>query len=556
MRSGVILGSVLLLYGAVAQEAASPPIQLQGTLSVTAEAYTGSGAPPQQRFLPRYGTRVFFRPVVHLFGQVELPFELSFTAHTGLQTGFPLPFQQPFNQFGVSPQLTSWLRLHGGYFSLRLSEMSFGDVRILGGGLELSPGGFRFKSFYGITQHPRPLDTASNFPGVYRRWAWGGSIGFQTEGGVEVQLHYVRSVDDTSSIQLARVFRDSVRVDTLVTPAEDNAVVALSFRSPVGEAVALQGEVALSAYSSSIRFPEKELGLPRWIFPTRYSSNLDGAALLSATLTPSQAFGLTVSGRWIGPGFRTLGYPQLSGDVAELTLAPRLSLADNTVTLYGSAGLQRNNLRSNRLGTTWRFIGSTGIGWQLSRSVGLDAQFTNYGMRMQHDNDTLRVHNVYYSATLSPRWTFAALGGTNMLMLNYSFSETSDRNPITNPNTRQQSHAAMLSHTLQFPSTLGLTTLLSYSVTNSASVRTRLWMFGETASYGFVPGQLTGSVGVTFSAIHTLGWDTQWGLRLGLTYSLRQWGTLNWNAFFNYSERAGRDPFRELRTTLSYGLNF
>ncbi len=563
MGKTVGLCGALLICTVMAQEHSSAPVQLQGTLNVTAEAYTSSGESPLQRFLPRYGMRLFFRPIVRLFGQVEVPFDLSLAANTGMQVGAPLPFQQPFNQFGMSPQLTSWLRLHGGYFSLRLSELSFGDVRVLGGGLELSPGILRLKSFYGVTQHPRPLDTLSGFFGVYRRWAWGGTIGIETEGGTQVQLHYVRSIDDTASIRLTRIIRDTLRIDTLsilqadtiVTPAEDNAVVALSFRAPLAGILVLQGETALSAYSSSIRSPTKDFGIPDWLFRTRYSTNVDAAAMLSATLTPSQAFSLTLGGRWFGPGFRTLGYPQLQNDIAELTAAPRLSFANNTVTLHGSVGLQRNNLRSTRLGTTWRFIGSVGLGWQASQTFGLNVNYANYGMRMQHSNDTLRVDNIYHSASLAPRWTFSALGGTNVLTLNYSFSETSDRNPLTNPNTRQQSHAAVLSHALQLPSTLGFMTLLSYTVTRSPHVESRLWMLGETLSYGFIPGRLTGSAGLSLSTMHTVARDLQWGVRLGVTYSLREWGTLNWNAFLNRVERSGRSPFTEVRLLLGYGLN-
>ncbi|MCS7170612.1 MAG: hypothetical protein NZ949_08340, partial [Candidatus Kapabacteria bacterium] len=304
MVVGVLAWIGILVSIGSAQEQGYSPVQFRGTLSATAEAYTSSGEALAQRFMPRYGARLFFRPVLQLFGQVELPFELMLSSSTGMRTGSTFGFLQPFNQIGLSPRIASWLRVHAGYFSLRLSELSFGELRVLGGGMELFPGLFRLQGLYGVVQHPRSLDTASGFTGTYRRWAWGASVGFSTEGGTEILLHYVRLTDDTNSIRLVRILRDTVfgRIDSVVTPAQDNAVAALSFRLPLMTGVTMQGEIAISAYSSSLRAPEKESGLPHWLFVPRYSSNVDGAALVSATIVPSRVFSINLGGRWIGPG--------------------------------------------------------------------------------------------------------------------------------------------------------------------------------------------------------------------------------------------------------------
>ncbi len=561
----VLVGIGVPLW-AQAQEQPSAPVQLRGSLSATAEAYTSAGEAPTQRFLPRYGARLFVRPVLRLFERVEIPFELTLSTQSGLRTGYPVGFQQPFNQFGLSPQITSWLRLHGGYFSLSLSELSFGEPRILGGGLELSPGPFRFKAFYGVVQQPRALDTLSGFPGTYRRWAWGGSIGFATEGGAELLLHYARLIDDTTSIRLLRILQDTVRTpdtalavtDTIVTPAQDNAVAALSFRAPLGAILSVQGEVALSAYSSSIRAAEKDVGVPRWLFVPRYSSNLDGAARVAVAVNPSQAVSVTLGGRWIGPGFTTLGYPWLANDVGELTVAPSFTL--NTVSVRLSAGMQWNNLRNTRLGTTRRVIGSAGVSWQPSTAFGVDLQYTNYGTRMQHAEDTLRVQNVYQSISVSPRWQFPGLGGTNMVMASYTFSQTSDQNPVSRGATQQTTHSAVVNHSLLFSSGLAVTTTGNYTQT-TALVATRLWMLSETVSFPLIPRQLTGAFGLGWSQMRTSTeqatlQDTQWSARLSFTYQLQRWGTLTWNTFLNRSTRAGRRPFTELHSSLNYSLGF
>jgi hypothetical protein len=142
---------LLLTGGAVAlAQSPQPPVQLRGNASITAELYTNSGALPEQRYRPRYTVRAFANPQLVLFGTVTIPLELSWSSSIG---GIRSPFAgmlQPFNQFGLSPQLTPWLRLHGGYFSLQLSELTFGELRPLGGGIELSPGPLRLAALYGV----------------------------------------------------------------------------------------------------------------------------------------------------------------------------------------------------------------------------------------------------------------------------------------------------------------------------------------------------------------------------------------------------------------------
>lgn len=114
-------------------------VDVKASATLTSNFYSSSGIDPRQPGNMQYG---IVRASVMLWDMVELPFELYFT--TG-QTRF----QQPFNQFGVSPKISNWLTLHAGYFSTRFSDLTFGDLRLLGGGFELTPGNFRLKAVYG-----------------------------------------------------------------------------------------------------------------------------------------------------------------------------------------------------------------------------------------------------------------------------------------------------------------------------------------------------------------------------------------------------------------------
>jgi hypothetical protein len=127
-----------------------------------------------------------------LFDQIRLPFEIFITNDDR-------GYRQPFNQFGVSPRLWGWLTLHAGYFSSQLSELSFGDTRLLGGGVELTPGNFRFSLLYGRSQHAVNADTANDVRGLYQRTLLAAKLGYGAENSAYVHLQFLRAWDDSTS---------------------------------------------------------------------------------------------------------------------------------------------------------------------------------------------------------------------------------------------------------------------------------------------------------------------------------------------------------------------
>ena len=52
-------------------------------------------------------------------------------------------FSQPFNEFGIAPTY-KWVKAYIGYQNVNWSKFSMAGHQLLGGGLELTPGKFRF----------------------------------------------------------------------------------------------------------------------------------------------------------------------------------------------------------------------------------------------------------------------------------------------------------------------------------------------------------------------------------------------------------------------------
>src|SRR5690606_30555610 len=79
-------------------------------------------------------------PVVSIYG-ISFPFSMTVSEQERR-------YAQPFNRYGVSPRY-KWLTLHAGYRNVRFSDFTLAGVNMLGGGVEINPGIFRFGAMAG-----------------------------------------------------------------------------------------------------------------------------------------------------------------------------------------------------------------------------------------------------------------------------------------------------------------------------------------------------------------------------------------------------------------------
>jgi len=330
---------------------ASLPIRLSGNLNLTAEGYGVSGTNPRY---PSSIARAILQANVTLFDQIQLPFQLFLSTQQ-------LALQQPFNQFGVSPRFFDGkLTLHAGYFATQYSEFTFGDARILGGGVETDLGNFRVAMLYGEARTALQADTSQNFFGQYRRQTFAAKIGAGEMSGFHIAFNILYAVDDSNSI----------RALPNTPPPSENLAASFAFGFPITERIDVSGEIGASLFSNDLRSPKVEdINLP--VFTLRFSSQLDGAAVLTINTRPLDDLAIGLNGRWIGPGYVSLGYVQLQNDLFDLTLSPSLKLLSGNLLLRGSFGLRFNNLRENRLAPSSRTIANLSATAQLSQTYTL-----------------------------------------------------------------------------------------------------------------------------------------------------------------------------------------
>ena len=362
VRMGITQVSALLGAAALLSEAGVfadvKPVSLTGAFNATGGLYAANGVANRQD--PAY-YRLALSPTLSIFDQVSLPFELYLSSTGG-------GYRQPFDQFGVNPNIGKWLTLHGGYFSTQLTDLSFGDTRLLGGGIDLHPSIFRLVLLYGRSQKAQQADTIVGLHGVYDRWVAAGMVSVGQANGNFIGLAVLRAADDSASLRGKNnpVAPDSTLIRYYNGPKE-NLVGSLSWGlSIVKNVLSWRGEIAGSAFTNDATDSVTHRDVvPSWIYgiyTPRFSSQYDLAGKTSIMWVPVKQFQIGLNGKWVGPGYMTLGYTGMPNDMFDVTLTPALRLFQSKYQIRSSIGVRFNNLYGSRIATTDRTIVSiTGV---------------------------------------------------------------------------------------------------------------------------------------------------------------------------------------------------
>ncbi len=529
----------LLYLSAYTQTNKKNITKFNGSVSIADNFYSANGIEARQPGNMLIG---IVRANLTLFKQIQLPFELYYTTQ---QT----TFQQPFNQFGVSPKINSWLTLHGGYFSTRFSDLSFGDLRMLGGGVELSPGNFRFKAIYGRTRKAIEPNKVSYSPEVYEQNAYGMSIGYGDESKNFFNINMFHAIDDSNSI----------KTDTMMVAPNENLVTTLGFGMQLGNAASVKGEVGVSAYTHDTKAEQVDnVKIPEYVFTPNISSAADAAAKLSFNIKPSRYWSIRLLSRWIGPGYKTLGYALMPKDLMEFSLAPTVRLLSNKLSIRVKAGVRYNNLHEQRISSTNRFTGLFSANYQINKLFGISMNFNKNQIESSHKNDTLRISNIFNSVSVSPRWSFNGLGGSNNVILSYSYQDVADKNIYTSEISNNNTNSVYALHSLAFPTSWSLSTSVLYNNTKLANLSSQIFRISEGISRQFFNKLLNISANMGINFIKTTNKSNQFVFGLNASYSLKKYGNIRFNISNNNYKGPGDviKDYNELYGSILYNIYF
>lgn len=405
-----------LMGGARAQDLATikdqRPYDHSGSLNLQGGPYiyTGDGSPRNQPwFWNAHG-----QYTARLFGW-DIPFSFNIGSQERRYT-------QPFNRYGMSPHY-KWVKLHLGYRSMRFNPYTMSGLQFFGGGVELEPKGFRFGAFYGRFNKPVAQDTLASITPVpaYERTGYGVKVGAGSARNF-LDLMLVKVEDDVMSIPQV--------VGTRIAPME-NLALGVSGRVSFGKRIFFTFDAGGTALTpdrlAPVQVIEEVPAFANDLMRTRFGTKALFAANAGITYTDRYVT-LKVAGRQIDPGYRSLAAVFMQTDVRAITIEPSLRLWNSKVRVGGTAGLQYDNVRGQRMNTSVRTIGSARLSWNPSRSYGVDVNYANYGIQQQAGlqvvNDTFRVALANRSYSLSQRlvransarvWTVTLVGGVQEL---------------------------------------------------------------------------------------------------------------------------------------------
>lgn len=330
-------------------------------------------------------------------------------------------FQQPFNQYGISPTY-KWITLDAGYRSKNFSSYTVGGHLFLGGGFDLDPTEtFKVSAFYGRLNKAVEEDTSTqnNLP-AYERM--GGGIKISAGGQKNnISLILFKASDRPGSLQLAPV-------KTIVTP-QDNFVSGLEYNFTLAKRLILKGEVASSAITSDARAEEIVSGsaynkVP-FLFRARISSSYYHAYKTSVQYAmKSMAFGL--AHERVDPGYRTLGAYYFNNDLETFSVTTGAVAFDKKAKIDLQAGIQRNNPDKDELNTMNRLSAAVTIGYQVSRRMMYNFSFSNFQTVMNFRSRFDQINQTSPFETLDTL-NFRQLSQNGSMNANFVLNENKDR---------------------------------------------------------------------------------------------------------------------------------
>jgi len=346
-------------------------------------------------------------PVLELYG-ISMPFSFYVSNQQ-------LGFQQPFNQFGISPTY-KWATAHLGYSSVRFSDYTLAGRRFLGAGAELNPGKWRLGFVYGRFQkaveqdsivQATPENYLSGVPnGAFARKGYAAKLGYGTDKNY-VDIIFLQAKDDTNSLERP------LSVETL--NPETNKAIGIKHRFSGESGLFWESDAAISFYTRDVNAEPIDTGdVPNFLyklFDPKLTSQLLYAATTRAGYEGKQVKA-SIRYRRISQDFKTMGAYYFQTDLEEYAVQLGTGLFQRRLQLRGNVGVQHNNLGDNRLHTTKRIIASFYAGAQLSNRLRTDVLYSNYGISQRPQQpglaDSIRIDQVLKSWQFSVNYQIPA----------------------------------------------------------------------------------------------------------------------------------------------------
>lgn len=344
-------------------------------------------------------------------------------------------FQQPFNQFGMSPYY-KWVKLHLGYRDVSFSKFTLAGHRALMAGVELNPGKFRFGFIYGRFRKAVQQDTTAVYDPEkyisdvpvpsYERTGYAVKVGIGTEKE-HVDLVMLRASDDPRSIREP--------VGTQLKP-EENLVLGLKGKLNLAKNLSWDFDMAASAFTRDMRSndlfePGGRMGnfVNKLFVPRTSTQGL--TALESGLALKLKRSRYKLVYRRVDPDFKSMGAYYFQTDVEQVTGTMMTTFLKNKVSTNLTLGWQHNNLKKLRSATARRIIGNLGVNYNSGKAFGMLVNYTNFGITQNPVRptfgDTALLQQVSQNLLVQPRLNYNVKNGSHTISYTFNYFALSDR---------------------------------------------------------------------------------------------------------------------------------
>ena len=431
----------------IAEMVKEKPVKFSGSLSAQAVAYTTSR---ERAARDPFVWTLSGSPTLSVYG-FQIPFSFTFSQRQR-------DFTQPFNQFGMSPYY-KWIKLYLGYRNVTYSRYTLAGHQFLGGGLEATPGNFRFGFVYGrflkaVEDDSMQVDYV--IP-AFKRTGYSVKLGYGTQSNY-VDLILFHAKDDTSSIGRPDLEKG-------VLPAE-NLVAGIKTFQRLFKRLTLDLDFGYSVYTrnlyaTEIDLPSVPLGPAVTALTTVNNSTWAGWAGNASLSYTLKYMGIRLMYRRIEPEYQSMGAYFFTNDLEQITVNPSLYLFKRKLNLTGSIGYQRNNLADDKVENTFRRVNSLMVNLNPGQNLGINASWMNYRIEQRRNPviirdfvDSLQMKQVSNNLSLNGNYAFGPSGLRHRITAGAGYQAFDDRNPNTDILNSSRSLSPFLNYNLDIKAAL------------------------------------------------------------------------------------------------------
>lgn len=319
-------------------------------------------------------------------------------------------YAQEFNKFGTSIRY-KWLSAHIGHVNQSMTPLTWQGHTVLGGGIALNPGIFRFSGFYGrFRRDINPNDFTGVFARAsYNRWGAAGKIGVGTDKNF-LDIIVLRIADKEGSLQAS---------DAGSLTAAANAVLSLHTKQQMGKHFEVEAEMALSAITSDVTdTSEAEDGfrfrrIPAYLIDENGSTATSmglRAAVTYKTGNRQKAEGsvrmnsLQVSAVYdrTEADYASMAMYYIRNDFQRLRLKAQMRFAQGKLSISPQIGWETADLKKEKLASTQRFIGGLAVMWRINQQTSINGSYLNYNNALESNAaDSILQRRISHNAQLS-----------------------------------------------------------------------------------------------------------------------------------------------------------